>query len=137
MTSEALRACSELITVICPTPGDSSFDYTPYVEPLYSCVLARLTAQDQDQVGPLPGGLPLLGRNCSRSQFTIQGCSRALYVNGGRTASARASQLSRRAPNPAPAKRSGPHTPLPRNAEIGADLVTNSPPRAGRSVPCV
>eukprot|EP00898_Chlorokybus_atmophyticus_P001722 jgi/Chlat1/2550/Chrsp175S02405 len=50
VTAEALRVCSELVKVIRPrVDGSSTFDFQPYVKPLYTCILQRLTAQDQDQ----------------------------------------------------------------------------------------
>lgn len=46
VTSEALRVCSELISVVRPSPA-STFDFKPYTVPMYTAIEARLTAQDQ------------------------------------------------------------------------------------------
>lgn len=50
VTAEALRVCGELVKVVRPSITlASSFDFKPYVQPIYGCILKRLTAQDQDQ----------------------------------------------------------------------------------------
>ncbi|KAJ7551602.1 hypothetical protein O6H91_06G021400 [Diphasiastrum complanatum] len=50
VTSEALRVCGELVKAIRPELVQSpSFNFIPYVQPIYSTILKRLTAQDQDQ----------------------------------------------------------------------------------------
>ena len=54
VTSEALRVCAEMITVVRPS-ADSAFDFSSYTGPLYAAIEARLTAQDQDaEVKPCP-----------------------------------------------------------------------------------
>eukprot|EP00250_Pteridium_aquilinum_P018481 c24109_g1_i1 orf=324-4016(+) len=50
VTAEALRVCGELVKVVRPKITlTSGFDFKPYVQPIYGCILKRLTAQDQDQ----------------------------------------------------------------------------------------
>ncbi|KAI5658172.1 hypothetical protein M9H77_26965 [Catharanthus roseus] len=49
VTAEALRVCGELVRVVRPDIKDSSFDFRPYVHPIYNAIMARLTNQDQDQ----------------------------------------------------------------------------------------
>eukprot|EP00850_Spirogloea_muscicola_P001276 SM000004S15146 [mRNA] locus=s4:1584727:1593967:+ [translate_table: standard] len=50
VTAEALRVCGELVKAIRPSFSDPpEFDFKPYVQPLYSATMKRLTAQDQDQ----------------------------------------------------------------------------------------
>ncbi|XP_024525263.1 cullin-associated NEDD8-dissociated protein 1 isoform X2 [Selaginella moellendorffii] len=48
VTAEALRVCGELVKAIRPDQG-STFNFVPYVQPIYGAILKRLTAQDQDQ----------------------------------------------------------------------------------------
>ncbi|PSC76088.1 cullin-associated NEDD8-dissociated 1 isoform B [Micractinium conductrix] len=50
VAAEALRVCEQLVRVVRPdvgAPMDASLQ--PLVKPLYECVMARLSAQDQDQ----------------------------------------------------------------------------------------
>lgn len=50
VTAEALRVCGELVKVVRPSINlAAGFDFKPYVQPIYGCILKRLTAQDQDQ----------------------------------------------------------------------------------------
>eukprot|EP00967_Tisochrysis_lutea_P001738 scaffold2222_cov28-Tisochrysis_lutea.AAC.4 len=49
ITAEALRVTSEIVRVLRPNPPESSFDFAPYVAPIFGAVRARLEAQDQDQ----------------------------------------------------------------------------------------
>eukprot|EP00897_Mesotaenium_endlicherianum_P010551 jgi/Mesen1/9524/ME000637S08970 len=50
VTAEALRVTGELVTAIRPKDtATASFDFKPYVKPIYDVILKRLTAQDQDQ----------------------------------------------------------------------------------------
>eukprot|EP00899_Mesostigma_viride_P020190 jgi/Mesvir1/28172/Mv04732-RA.1 len=50
VTAEALRVCGQLIKAIRPNvKAPSSFDFKPFVPPLYECIFKRLNAQDQDQ----------------------------------------------------------------------------------------
>eukprot|EP00271_Cylindrocystis_brebissonii_P014460 TRINITY_DN35802_c0_g1_i1.p1 TRINITY_DN35802_c0_g1~~TRINITY_DN35802_c0_g1_i1.p1 ORF type:complete len:1264 (+),score=289.80 TRINITY_DN35802_c0_g1_i1:458-3793(+) len=50
LAAEAVRVCGEIVKAIRPQQASpSSFDFLPYIPPLYSAILKRLTAQDQDQ----------------------------------------------------------------------------------------
>jgi cullin-associated NEDD8-dissociated protein 1 len=49
ITSEALLVAQQLVRVIRPLDHQSSFDFQPYVNPLYQCTLVRLKAADIDQ----------------------------------------------------------------------------------------
>ncbi|KAJ8618736.1 hypothetical protein MRB53_014922 [Persea americana] len=49
VTAEALRVCGELVRVVRPSFQACSFDFKPYVCPIYDAILARLANQDQDQ----------------------------------------------------------------------------------------
>ncbi|RWR90283.1 cullin-associated NEDD8-dissociated protein 1 isoform X1 [Cinnamomum micranthum f. kanehirae] len=49
VTAEALRVCGELVRVVRPSFQACSFDFKPYVRPIYNAILARLANQDQDQ----------------------------------------------------------------------------------------
>ncbi|KAG8364032.1 hypothetical protein BUALT_Bualt19G0084000 [Buddleja alternifolia] len=49
VTAEALRVCGELVRVVRPNIESYSFDFKPYVHPIYSAIMSRLTNQDQDQ----------------------------------------------------------------------------------------
>mmetsp|Transcript_50664 Transcript_50664/g.169198 ORF Transcript_50664/g.169198 Transcript_50664/m.169198 type:complete len:920 (+) Transcript_50664:2-2761(+) len=50
ITAEALRVSAELARVLRPSPPDPpTFDFAALVAPLFTCVSARLVAQDQDQ----------------------------------------------------------------------------------------
>ncbi|KAK4476806.1 hypothetical protein RD792_015966 [Penstemon davidsonii] len=81
VTAEALRVCGELVRVVRPNIEGYDFDFKPYVHPIYSAIMSRLTNQDQDQevkecaiscmglvvstfgdhlVGELPACLPVL-----------------------------------------------------------------------------
>mmetsp|Transcript_29072 Transcript_29072/g.74799 ORF Transcript_29072/g.74799 Transcript_29072/m.74799 type:complete len:1233 (+) Transcript_29072:80-3778(+) len=47
--AEALRVCTEIVTVLRPNPPEVSFAYDAHVPPLFAVVEKRLQAQDQDQ----------------------------------------------------------------------------------------
>ncbi|CAH9086044.1 unnamed protein product [Cuscuta europaea] len=49
VTAEALRVCGELVRVLRPDIQGHSFDFRPYVHPIYNAIMARFTNQDQDQ----------------------------------------------------------------------------------------
>ncbi|KAF1890490.1 hypothetical protein Lal_00041249 [Lupinus albus] len=49
VTAEALRVCGELVRVVRPNIEGSSFDFSPYVHPIYNGIMSRLINQDQDQ----------------------------------------------------------------------------------------
>lgn len=49
VNAEALRVCGELVHVVRPSFQDCSFNFQPYVYPIYNAILARLANQDQDQ----------------------------------------------------------------------------------------
>ncbi|KAL3643794.1 Cullin-associated NEDD8-dissociated protein 1 [Castilleja foliolosa] len=49
VTAEALRVCGELVRVVRPNIEGYGFDFTPYVHPIYTAIMSRLTNQDQDQ----------------------------------------------------------------------------------------
>ncbi|KAI4367061.1 hypothetical protein MLD38_022842 [Melastoma candidum] len=49
VTAEALRVCGELVHVVRPNFEVHSFDFKPYVHPIYDAIISRLTNQDQDQ----------------------------------------------------------------------------------------
>ncbi|XP_073147008.1 cullin-associated NEDD8-dissociated protein 1 [Henckelia pumila] len=49
VTAEALRVCGELVRVLRPNFEAYGFDFKPYVHPIYSAIMSRLTNQDQDQ----------------------------------------------------------------------------------------
>ncbi|CAA0840045.1 Cullin-associated NEDD8-dissociated protein 1 [Striga hermonthica] len=49
VTAEALRVCGELVRVVRPNIEGYDFDFKPYVRPIYSAIMSRLTNQDQDQ----------------------------------------------------------------------------------------
>ncbi|KZV43714.1 hypothetical protein F511_00265 [Dorcoceras hygrometricum] len=49
VTAEALRVCGELVRVLRPNFEAYGFDFRPYVHPIYSAIMSRLTNQDQDQ----------------------------------------------------------------------------------------
>ncbi|KAH7437479.1 hypothetical protein KP509_05G074400 [Ceratopteris richardii] len=50
VTAEALRVSGEFVKVVRPSISlASSFDFRPFVQPIYGAILKRLTAQDQDQ----------------------------------------------------------------------------------------
>ncbi|GER38942.1 cullin-associated NEDD8-dissociated protein 1 [Striga asiatica] len=49
VTAEALRVCGELVRVVRPNIEGYDFDFKPYVHPIYSAIMSRLTNQDQDQ----------------------------------------------------------------------------------------
>ncbi|PON60377.1 Coatomer beta subunit [Parasponia andersonii] len=49
VTAEALRVCGELVRVVRPNIERIGFDFKPYVRPIYSAIMSRLTNQDQDQ----------------------------------------------------------------------------------------
>ncbi|KAK6159683.1 hypothetical protein DH2020_003064 [Rehmannia glutinosa] len=49
VTAEALRVCGELVRVVRPNMEGYGFDFKPYVHPIYTAIMSRLTNQDQDQ----------------------------------------------------------------------------------------
>ncbi|KAK4402032.1 Cullin-associated NEDD8-dissociated protein 1 [Sesamum angolense] len=49
VTAEALRVCGELVRVVRPNIEDYGFDFKPFVHPIYTAIMSRLTNQDQDQ----------------------------------------------------------------------------------------
>ncbi|XP_049401360.1 cullin-associated NEDD8-dissociated protein 1 [Solanum stenotomum] len=49
VTADALRVCGELVRVLRPKIEGSTFDFKPYVLPIYNAIMVRLTNQDQDQ----------------------------------------------------------------------------------------
>ncbi|KAL9273514.1 Cullin-associated NEDD8-dissociated protein 1-like protein, partial [Drosera capensis] len=49
VTAEALRVCGELVRVLRPSFEGFSFDFKPYVHPIYKAIMSRMTNQDQDQ----------------------------------------------------------------------------------------
>ncbi|KAK7263770.1 hypothetical protein RJT34_31367 [Clitoria ternatea] len=49
VTAEALRVCGELVRVVRPNIEGSTFDFRPYVHPIYNGIMSRLINQDQDQ----------------------------------------------------------------------------------------
>ncbi|KAG8368925.1 hypothetical protein BUALT_Bualt15G0097100 [Buddleja alternifolia] len=49
VTAEALRVCGELVRVVRPNIESHGFDFKPYVHPIYTAIMSRLTNQDQDQ----------------------------------------------------------------------------------------
>ncbi|PIN20655.1 TATA-binding protein-interacting protein [Handroanthus impetiginosus] len=49
VTAEALRVCGELVRVVRPNIQSYGFDFKPYVHPIYTAIMSRLTNQDQDQ----------------------------------------------------------------------------------------
>ncbi|XP_051146886.1 cullin-associated NEDD8-dissociated protein 1 [Andrographis paniculata] len=49
VTAEALRVCGELVRVVRPNIEVSGFDFKPFVHPIYTAIMSRLTNQDQDQ----------------------------------------------------------------------------------------
>lgn len=49
VTAEALRVCGELVRVVRPNIEDFGFDFKPFVHPIYTAIMSRLTNQDQDQ----------------------------------------------------------------------------------------
>ncbi|KAK6159687.1 hypothetical protein DH2020_003068 [Rehmannia glutinosa] len=49
VTADALRVCGELVRVVRPNMESYGFDFKPYVHPIYTSIMSRLTNQDQDQ----------------------------------------------------------------------------------------
>ncbi|CAN6475376.1 unnamed protein product [Victoria cruziana] len=49
VTAEALRVSGELVRVVRPSFEVCTFDFKPYVHPIYNTILGRLANQDQDQ----------------------------------------------------------------------------------------
>ncbi|XP_022716324.1 cullin-associated NEDD8-dissociated protein 1-like isoform X3 [Durio zibethinus] len=49
VTAEALRVCGELVRVLRSNLEGFGFNFKPYVHPIYSAIMSRLTNQDQDQ----------------------------------------------------------------------------------------
>lgn len=48
ITAEALRVCAEIVKILRPA-GGSSFDFKPFVKPLYNAVADKFSANDIDQ----------------------------------------------------------------------------------------
>ncbi|KAK1402413.1 Cullin-associated NEDD8-dissociated protein 1 [Heracleum sosnowskyi] len=49
VTAEALRVCREIVRFVRQNIEGSSFDFKPYVYPIYNAIMARLKDKDQDK----------------------------------------------------------------------------------------